>query len=138
MPYICRVIISDLDPIRGMRSRCREIMHGSQRLDGHGFLFETVCAMHAKMHLLVPRDHLFKQCQPIDIPTSEDRADRKSTRLNSSHLVISYAVFCLTKKNNASEKSNLFNSTARMPPSLTPSGTRKKRSASSYCAIAIC
>src|SRR5688500_19241780 len=24
--------------------------------------------------------------------------DRKSTRLNSSHLVISYAVFCLTKK----------------------------------------
>src|SRR5205807_4078577 len=27
------------------------------------------------------------------------RADRKSTRLNSSHLVISYAVFCLKKKN---------------------------------------
>src|SRR2546426_2196059 len=25
------------------------------------------------------------------------RADRKSTRLNSSHLVISYAVFCLKK-----------------------------------------
>src|SRR5688500_19407606 len=25
-------------------------------------------------------------------------ADRKSTRLNSSHLVISYAVFCLTRK----------------------------------------
>src|SRR2546426_2327887 len=28
------------------------------------------------------------------------RADRKSTRLNSSHLVISYAVFCLKKKKN--------------------------------------
>src|SRR5256885_6869344 len=27
------------------------------------------------------------------------KADRKSTRLNSSHLVISYAVFCLKKKN---------------------------------------
>src|SRR2546426_2501065 len=27
--------------------------------------------------------------------------DRKSTRLNSSHLVISYAVFCLKKKNRA-------------------------------------
>src|ERR1022692_2274439 len=26
------------------------------------------------------------------------RSDRKSTRLNSSHLVISYAVFCLKKK----------------------------------------
>src|SRR2546426_3698494 len=29
---------------------------------------------------------------------SLSRADRKSTRLNSSHLVISYAVFCLKKK----------------------------------------
>src|SRR5256885_10013570 len=28
------------------------------------------------------------------------RLDRKSTRLNSSHLVISYAVFCLKKKKN--------------------------------------
>src|SRR5256885_11573835 len=28
--------------------------------------------------------------------------DRKSTRLNSSHLVISYAVFCLKKKNTTS------------------------------------
>src|SRR2546426_2437244 len=31
--------------------------------------------------------------------------DRKSTRLNSSHLVISYAVFCLKKKNNCVENS---------------------------------
>src|SRR5256885_10468612 len=31
--------------------------------------------------------------------------DRKSTRLNSSHLVISYAVFCLKKKNNTKTSS---------------------------------
>src|SRR2546426_8958279 len=31
---------------------------------------------------------------------SSGRRDRKSTRLNSSHLVISYAVFCLKKKKN--------------------------------------
>src|SRR5256885_3808516 len=31
-------------------------------------------------------------------------ADRKSTRLNSSHLVISYAVFCLKKKKITSVK----------------------------------
>src|SRR5699024_11867757 len=31
----------------------------------------------------------------IDVPTSRDR---KSTRLNSSHVSISYAVFCLKKK----------------------------------------
>src|SRR5438034_8539284 len=29
---------------------------------------------------------------------ASDRRDRKSTRLNSSHTVISYAVFCLKKK----------------------------------------
>src|SRR2546426_8338218 len=32
--------------------------------------------------------------------TGIGRRDRKSTRLNSSHLVISYAVFCLKKKND--------------------------------------
>src|SRR2546430_15546567 len=31
-----------------------------------------------------------------------DRTDRKSTRLNSSHSQISYAVFCLKKKKNMS------------------------------------
>src|SRR5256885_12480609 len=31
-------------------------------------------------------------------PPAETAEDRKSTRLNSSHLVISYAVFCLKKK----------------------------------------
>src|SRR5256885_11766065 len=30
--------------------------------------------------------------------------DRKSTRLNSSHLVISYAVFCLKKKKKTADK----------------------------------
>src|SRR5256885_13265908 len=35
----------------------------------------------------------------ISGPVAE-RIDRKSTRLNSSHLVISYAVFCLKKKKN--------------------------------------
>src|SRR5256885_4993598 len=43
--------------------------------------------------LLLPRDAR---------PRSQARGDRKSTRLNSSHLVISYAVFCLKKKTIAS------------------------------------
>src|SRR5256885_3733524 len=33
-----------------------------------------------------------------------DMEDRKSTRLNSSHLVISYAVFCLKKKKKKNSK----------------------------------
>src|SRR5256885_10185695 len=38
--------------------------------------------------------------------------DRKSTRLNSSHLVISYAVFCLKKKNQLLHYINASNTTA--------------------------
>src|SRR5947207_12217932 len=36
------------------------------------------------------------RCRPRD--DRQGRTDRKSTRLNSSHTVISYAVFCLKKK----------------------------------------
>src|SRR5256885_5622513 len=36
--------------------------------------------------------------RPRSRPRQPPRRDRKSTRLNSSHLVISYAVFCLKKK----------------------------------------
>src|SRR3712207_7487301 len=40
-------------------------------------------------------------------PHSETK-DRKSTRLNSSHANISYAVFCLKKKKNKLEHSHLM------------------------------
>src|SRR5256885_8221387 len=46
--------------------------------------------------------------------TARDDRDRKSTRLNSSHLVISYAVFCLKKK-NVTHLSRLDPSTERSP-----------------------
>src|SRR5437899_3469518 len=36
-----------------------------------------------------------------------DDADRKSTRLNSSHLGISYAVFCLKKKSRLHQKADI-------------------------------
>src|SRR3712207_7383875 len=36
----------------------------------------------------------------IEASDSLEQLDRKSTRLNSSHANISYAVFCLKKKNN--------------------------------------
>src|SRR3989442_12059706 len=40
----------------------------------------------------------------LDLPSA---VDRKSTRLNSSHVRISYAVFCLKKKNNERYMDNL-------------------------------
>src|SRR5437660_6247421 len=36
--------------------------------------------------------------RPSRLWTQREKADRKSTRLNSSHVAISYAVFCLKKK----------------------------------------
>src|SRR5256885_5464483 len=41
-----------------------------------------------------------------------DERDRKSTRLNSSHLVISYAVFCLKKKKNIKQTHDSTNTTS--------------------------
>src|SRR5256885_3188835 len=48
-----------------------------------------------------PTDCLFDLHCGAEILTHDGggNEDRKSTRLNSSHLVISYAVFCLKKKN---------------------------------------
>src|SRR5438034_3804779 len=40
---------------------------------------------------------------PILSQSGKDFVDRKSTRLNSSHTVISYAVFCLKKKRDGYE-----------------------------------
>src|SRR3712207_7605363 len=40
---------------------------------------------------------------------ARDGVDRKSTRLNSSHANISYAVFCLKKKKNTSKLSSRQN-----------------------------
>src|SRR5256885_11894584 len=47
------------------------------------------------------RDRLAACAQYLRLTEAETK-DRKSTRLNSSHLVISYAVFCLKKKTNVS------------------------------------
>src|SRR2546430_13628512 len=43
----------------------------------------------------------FRECENLDLVSVDDDliGDRKSTRLNSSHSQISYAVFCLKKKN---------------------------------------
>src|SRR5207302_8329238 len=63
----------------------------------------------------LPLEELFRRYPPVAFTTGGDLAspvvtqapafvveqsDRKSTRLNSSHVKISYAVFCLKKKNN--------------------------------------
>src|SRR5215204_6789839 len=46
------------------------------------------------------------RCGPAAPPGPARRRDRKSTRLNSSHTVISYAVFCLKKKKHQQQRSH--------------------------------
>src|SRR5438132_12798432 len=50
-----------------------------------------------------PRQHADRRPGPTfhPWPRAFRQRDRKSTRLNSSHTVISYAVFCLKKKNTS-------------------------------------
>src|SRR2546422_1311667 len=59
-----------------------------------------------------------------DIASDLQNQDRKSTRLNSSHGYISYAVFCLKKK----KKNTTYNNT---PTPATPPATTRTRSARS-------
>src|SRR2546426_8212151 len=49
-------------------------------------------------------DRVGRRAERAAAPARADGEDRKSTRLNSSHLVISYAVFCLKKKKKKRSK----------------------------------
>src|SRR2546422_3102772 len=53
--------------------------------------------------------------QQLDVKVSGRNLDRKSTRLNSSHGYISYAVFCLKKKRIQMRMSCAYHSIAYCP-----------------------
>src|SRR5699024_11428910 len=64
--------------------------------------------------LLDKENHLLRNKHPYrDYFQMRNKQDRKSTRLNSSHVSISYAVFCLKKKKkkkqNRKEKNTIEN-----------------------------
>src|SRR5688500_19828157 len=69
-------------------------------------LLTNINGMHRRISMHGVREELLElQAQAIGLPLQKvilpeepSMQDRKSTRLNSSHLVISYAVFCLKKK----------------------------------------
>src|ERR1039457_2616713 len=50
--------------------------------------------------MLEARQELDRQLRPYRGKMTADQLDRKSTRLNYSHLAISYSLFCLKKKNS--------------------------------------
>src|SRR5256885_3584400 len=68
--------------------------------------------------------------------TAGSLQDRKSTRLNSSHLVISYAVFCLKKKNHTVLKPEFSAKNAGVKQDLVWN-TRRQSPASCCCRMAM-
>src|SRR5256885_8835208 len=81
--------------------RARQRIGHDQRRRGQEGLFGL--GMDAPVEVAVAREHGRGVEVALDDFLLEDR---KSTRLNSSHLVISYAVFCLKKKNNITYSSS--------------------------------
>src|SRR3712207_7237241 len=82
--------------IRGVRARGGARERRARRAFGAGGLADAGERVHARVGRCLPR-----------VPARIGRGrrahraiDRKSTRLNSSHANISYAVFCLKKKKN--------------------------------------
>src|SRR5258708_13442819 len=66
------------------------LFRSHRRMD---FAIRALLSLH---HRHTPRHRL----RHVGEPGGDARRDRKSTRLNSSHQIISYAVFCLKKKKN--------------------------------------
>src|SRR5439155_6444348 len=73
----------------------------SKRRSGNGSTSASAATGRVRGALSLPRWSIgTTKSAPITRPEKRgSRADRKSTRLNSSHVAISYAVFCLKKKN---------------------------------------
>src|SRR5258708_19002762 len=76
----------------------RSLLGPGVKLHGQGLVSvecgqQQVSCLTGERGLLQPLEHDVEQ-RIIHIP----ELDRKSTRLNSSHQIISYAVFCLKKK----------------------------------------
>src|SRR3712207_7304343 len=61
---------------------------------------ELAARLHPQPHEALRPERLGPVREPVERRPSHVALDRKSTRLNSSHANISYAVFCLKKKKN--------------------------------------
>src|SRR2546430_9510223 len=67
-------------------------------LDVHHRVAREHTVLERFLHPLLHRADVLARDHAADDVDLEDEPDRKSTRLNSSHSQISYAVFCLKKK----------------------------------------
>src|SRR4051812_49833325 len=80
------------------------------------FPYTTLFRSHRfSYHAKTPPDWPYAVTSVADLPRVVAGGDRKSTRLNSSHMSISYAVFCLKKKNERIDREDRANSQQTHP-----------------------
>src|SRR5256885_3354794 len=85
---------SEITRTHGEKSLMEPLVKSGGR-DNHGHIaMRRIGGGHKRMYRVID----FKRNKHGVAATVREIEDRKSTRLNSSHLVISYAVFCLKKK----------------------------------------
>src|SRR5260221_1351171 len=91
----------DLDRARGAGDPRADVGHEEEEPEDHQHQRDRAHQVHVPAR--DPRDDLDAR-QPHHREDRPEEEDRKSTRLNSSHTVISYAVFCLKKKKHKSNQ----------------------------------
>src|SRR5437773_5781246 len=85
------------------RKNLGELMLDIRRKEGMGAVAKRLVSLVEK----VRGEHaVYEGARSVEEVDELRRRDRKSTRLNSSHITISYAVFCLKKKRK--KKENLY------------------------------
>src|SRR5690625_1493003 len=92
MQPCCRIMIGECTNLVPFKVVCQEALPIHSLSIQSGFL---------SLNITTIQKQLEQEHRALDMKfkfITELKADRKSTRLNSSHVAISYAVFCLKKK----------------------------------------
>src|SRR5258708_31777395 len=105
----------------------------------------SLSALELEVYVASFEIHLYDCCRSVTVRSapvmsgmSTSGIDRKSTRLNSSHQIISYAVFCLKKKTAHTSRSSRNNSMnqppapARQRPHPSPHGGKSLLTGARY------
>src|SRR5215813_14284779 len=80
------------------------------------FPYTTLFRSASVAHAVQLGEHvLLQQVVHVEGAQLVDEADRKSTRLNSSHVRISYAVFCLKKKKKTHTRDSTYKTNEQKP-----------------------
>src|SRR5699024_11521576 len=97
-PFLC---YSHHRPLNSFPTRRSSDLNAHRVVTPNGSMDAMIC-LHSLFIMIPPRN---KNWTEIHLRTRYD-PDRKSTRLNSSHVSISYAVFCLKKKKQKNNNNN--------------------------------